>query len=233
MCLRFLWPWFVFDSGPSVALVVFLMVPRLVQSNRMTPWQKRARIFVAVLAIGVIGVVAYTMRPRESAAPAAPIEKPPADIKVLTIGGDVVHLKGASQDLKIEFERQATNTEDQNRLYGVKAHVSNRGGRSYTITGNEAEVGKNESSFVVKGNVRMETDDGLVANSQEATYTDVDKMVRAAGPVTFSRGRMTGSGTGFLFDEQRDMLTVVENADVHFAAEGQHGPMDVTAGGFP
>ena len=187
---------------------------------------------MAALAIGVIGIVAYTMRPRESVAPAAPIEKPPPDITVLTIGGNVIHLKGASQDLKIQFEKQATTKDRENTLFGVTAHIANRGGRSYTITGNEAQIGKDESSFVVKGSVQMKTDDGLVANSQEATYTDADKMVRAAGPVTFSRGRMTGSGTGFLFDEQRDMLIIVENADVHFAPEGQEGPMDVTAGGF-
>ena len=187
---------------------------------------------MAVLAIAVIGVVAYTMRPRQAVAPLAPVEKPPEGTTVLTIGGDVVHLKGASQDLRIEFKRQVTTKDGQNTLQGVKALVDNRGGRSYTITGDEAQVGKDESSFVVKGNVKMETSDGLIANSQEATYTDADKIVRAAGPVTFSRGRMNGSGTGFLFDEQRDTLTILENADVHFAAEGQEGPMDVTAGGF-
>ena len=170
--------------------------------------------------MGVIGVVAYTMRPRDAVAPPQHIDKPAPGIKVLTIGGNVIHLKEASQDLKVEFEKQATDQNDQNTLYGVTAHIANRGGRSYTITGNEAQVGKDESSFVVKGSVQMKTDDGLVANSQEATYTVVDKMVRAAGPVTFSRGRMTGSGNGFLYDEQRDMLTVVQNADVHFAAEG-------------
>ena len=198
----------------------------------MTPWQKRARLFVAAIAVAVIAVVAYTMRPREAVAPLAPVEKPPEGATIVTRGGDVMHWKGATRDLRIEFERQETYTDQQNKLFGVKAFVDNRGGRSYTITGNEAQVGKDESSFVVKGNVKMETSDGLVANSQEATYTDADKIVRAAGPVTFSRGRMTGSGTGFLFDEQRDTLTIVQDADVHFAAEGQEGPMDVTAGGF-
>src|SRR5687768_3526171 len=198
----------------------------------MTPWQKRARLFVAAIAVAVIALVAYTMRPREAVAPQAPVQTPPEGAKVLTIGGDVIHLKGASQDLKIEFEKQATTKDRENKLYGVKAHIDNRGGRSYTITGDEAQVGKDESSFVVKGSVKMETSDGLVANSQEATYTDTDKIVRAAGPVTFSRGRMTGSGTGFIFDEQRDTLTILQAADVHFAAEGQEGPMDVKAGGF-
>ena len=198
----------------------------------MTPWQKRARLFVAAIAVAVIGVVAYTMRPREPVAPPKSIDKLPPEITAITIGGNVVHLKGASQDLRIDFEKQATTKDQENKLYGVKAHVSNRGGRSYIISGDEAQIGKDESSFVVKRNVKMETDDGLIANSQEATYTDTDKIVRAAGPVTFSRGRMTGSGTGFLFDEQRDTLTILEAADVHFAAEGQEGPMDVKAGGF-
>ena len=186
---------------------------------------------MAVLAIAVIGVVAYTMRPRESAVPPAPTPAPPPGTTSVTTTGEVELFKGASRDMKIEFKRLETSKDDQT-LFGVRVFVNNRSGRNYTITGDQAKVGKDQSSFVVKGNVRMETSDDLVANSQEATYTDADKMVRAPGPVTFSRGRMTGTGTGFLFDEQRDALTILENADVHFAPEGQEGPMDVTAGGF-
>jgi LPS export ABC transporter protein LptC len=185
-----------------------------------------------MLAIGVAGVVAYTMRPRDAAAPPPAIASPGPDVTVATSKGHVELYKGAARDIRIEFKRQETYKDGQTRLFDVNVLVNNRGGRSYTITGKEAQVGKDETSFVVTGDVRMETSDQLVANSQEATYTDTDKMVRAAGPVTFSRGRMTGTGTGLLFDEQRDTLTILENADVHFAPEGQEGPMDVTAGEF-
>ena len=198
----------------------------------MTPWQKRARLLVAAIAVVVIGVVAYTMRPREAVAPQKPIEKLDPGITVLTTGGNAIQLKGAEQDLKIEFERQETNKEQQTKLLGVKVLANNRGGRSYTITGKEAQVGKGESSYHISGEVRMETTDGLVAHANEATYTDAEKMVRAPGPVKFSRGRMQGTGTGFIYDEQRDVLTIVDNTDVHFAAEGKEGPMDVTAGSF-
>ncbi len=198
----------------------------------MTSWQKRARAVVAVVAIGVIGVVAYTMRPRETATPPPPLAQMPEGVKVETRGGDAIQLKGGEQDLKIEFERQTTDKDDQTKLFGVKVLVSNRGGRSYTITGKEAQVGKDESSFDIKGEVRLETSDGLVAHSQQATYADVDKIVRAPGPVKFSRGRMNGTGQGFSFDEQRDILSILAQADVHFAAEGKEGPMDVTAGAF-
>ena len=198
----------------------------------MTTWQKRARLIVAAIAVTVIAVVAYTMRPRDAVAPQQPIEKPAPGITVVTMGGNAIQLKGAEQDLKIEFQRQETNKEQQTKLLGVKVLASNRGGRSYTITGKEAQVGKGESSYHISGEVRMETSDGLVAHANEATYTDAEKMVRAPGPVTFSRGRMHGTGTGFIYDEQRDVLTILENADVHFAAEGNEGPMDVKAGGF-
>src|SRR5688572_1688057 len=172
------------------------------------------------------------MRPREAVAPAAPIERIDKKSKIETRGADVVRFKGADRDLRLEFQRQVTYQDDQTKLFEVKVVAENREGRNYTITGKEAQVGKSESSFHISGEVRMETSDGLVAHANEATYTDTEKMVRAPGPVKFSRGRMQGTGTGFIYDEQRDALTILEHADVHFAAEGNEGPMDVTAGGF-
>lgn len=198
----------------------------------MTPWQKRARLLVAAIAVAVIAVVAYTIRPRDSVAPPAPVARIDPKSKVETRGADVIRWKGADRDLRLEFDRQVTYTDDQTRLFDVKVVAENREGRNYTITGKEARIGKDESSFHISGEVRMETSDGLVAHSSEATYTDTEKMVRAPGPVKFSRGRMRGTGTGFVYDEQRDALTILENADVHFAAEGNEGPMDVKAGGF-
>ncbi len=116
---------------------------------------------MALVAIGVIAAVAYTLRPRETVAPPPPIEKLDPKEKIVTIGGDAIQLKGARQDLKIEFERQATYQDGQTKLFDVKVLASNRSGRDYTITGKEAQVGKDESSFEVKGDVKLETSDGL------------------------------------------------------------------------
>lgn len=198
----------------------------------MTPWQRRARAFVAIVAMAVIAVVIYTMRPREAVAPPQPIQPLGKDIVAETRGAEVVRFKGSDRDLRLEFQRQVTYENKETKLFDVRVVAENREGRSYVITGKEAQVGKGESSFHIAGDVRMETSDGLVAHANEAQYTDAEKMVRAPGPVKFSRGRMNGTGTGFIYDEQRDILTILENADVHFAAEGAEGPMDVTAGGF-
>jgi lipopolysaccharide transport protein LptA len=190
---------------------------------------------MAVIAIGVIATVAYTLRPREEVAPPPPIERiDPADpdIVVETRGGDVLQLKGERRDLRLEFKGQVTYKDGQNKLLDVRVIAENRGGRDYTITGKEARVGKDESSFEITGDVTLETDDGLVAHSEQATYTDAEKIVRAPGPVKFSRGRMHGSGVGFTFDEQRDTLWILDQAIVHLAPEGDAGAMDVTAGAF-
>ena len=47
---------------------------------------------------------------------------------------------------------------------------------------------------------------------------DSDGIVRAPGPVDFSRGRMTGSGVGLTYDKNQDMLTILDQAVVHVDA---------------
>lgn len=198
----------------------------------MTAWQKRARWALAALAIGVIATVAYSYRPREVVADPTPITRIDPKATVETIGGNVFQWKGARKDLRLEFGRQATYADGQTTLFDVKVMVDNRGNRNYVITGKEARIGKDQSSFDIKGDVRLETSDGLVANADSATYVDTEKIVRAPGPVKFSRGRMSGTGVGFTFDEQRDVLTILDQAVVNFAPEGDLGASSFTAGTF-
>jgi LPS export ABC transporter protein LptC/lipopolysaccharide transport protein LptA len=195
-------------------------------------WQRHARWVLAVITVGVIGVVLYTIRPRETARPAAkPAAVEPGAV-VTTLNGDAIQFKGGSQDVRIEYEVQTTNAEQETRLRGVKIRVDNRAGRNYIVTGKEAFLGKSNSSFDVRGDVKLVTSDGLTANSQQATYSDVDDMVHVPGDVTFSRGRMSGSGVGFTYDQQRDTMTILDKADVKFAADGEQEAMAFTSGTF-
>jgi len=212
-------------SAPSVAL-------GLVQSEAVTPWQKRTRLVMAAVAIAVIAVVAYTVRPRETAAPPQKLDRIDPNSKFETKEGTVVQWKGDKQNIRIEFEGQTTNQEGENKLHGVKILVDNREGRGYVVTGKEAFIGQQNTSYDVRGDVKLETSDGLIANGQQATYVDVEKIVRVPGPVTFKRGRMSGSGIGFTYDEQRDTMWILDKADVKFAAEGKAGAMAFTAGAF-
>ena len=187
---------------------------------------------MAFVAIGVIAVVAYTMRPREAAAPPTQIKGLDPNAAAQVIGGQAIQWKGERQNIRIEFEGQTTSKEGESKLQGVKIVTDNREGRSYTVTGKEAFIGQQNSSYDVRGDVKLETSDGLTANGQQATYVDAEKIVRVPGAVTFRRGRMTGSGVGFTYDEQRDIMSILDKADVKFAAEGNAGAMAFTAGVF-
>ena len=180
----------------------------------------------------VIGAVAYTLRPREVAAPPPKLERSSPDAVIEVQGGDAIQLKGKDQDLRVEYRVQTTNKDGETVLRDVKIMVNNRGGRNYIVTGKEAFVGKQNTSFDVRGDVKMETDDGLVATSQQASYTEAERMVRIPGQVQFSQGRMSGSGVGFTFDEQRDVMWILDKADVKFAAKDNLAPMAFTSGTF-
>ena len=187
---------------------------------------------MGVIVVAVIAVVAYTMRPRDVAPPPEPIARSEPDAKITTFGGDAIQMKGEKTNLRVEFERQTTSQQNETKLHGVKILVDNREGRSYVVTGKEAFVGQENSSFDVRGDVVLETNDGLVAKGQQATYVEAEHIVRVPGAVTFTRGRMSGSGVGFTYDEQRDTMWILDKADVAFAAEGNAAPMSFTAGAF-
>lgn len=193
-------------------------------------WRHRARALAALLVVGVVGVVGYTLRPRELRAPSAPVERLDPEATVETRGGDAVQLKGTRQNLRIEFAGHTTYGDGRTKLMGVKLMIDNRGGRNYVITGDEAKVGPNNSTYEIHGKVKLQTSDGLTATAEQATYADAEHIVRAPGPVEFTRGRMSGSGIGFTYDDQRDTLWLLDQALVHFAAQGDAEEMTVAAG---
>jgi lipopolysaccharide export system protein LptA len=193
-------------------------------------WRKRLRLGIAIFGLCLTAFIVYVIRPREVRQPAAPIVRIDPKATVETRGCDVVQLKGAKQDLRVECESQVTYEDGQTALRGVTLTVDNRAGRSFKVTGNEARVGANQSSFDITGNVRLEASDGLIATAGSASYVDAEGIVRAPGPVQFSRGRMAGAGIGFTYDEQRNTVWLLDQAVVRFAPEGSAGPTDVAAG---
>ena len=198
----------------------------------MSRWQRHARWVLAIIAISVIGVVAYTMRPREIAAPPEKSARTDPSAIIEVQNGEAIQLKGEKQNIRVEYERQTVNKDNETTLHGVTIHVDNRGGRSYVVKGKQAFLTQGSAAYDVRGAVTLTTDDGLEANTEQASYTDVDGIVKAPGPVTFKRGRMSGSGVGFNYDEQRDIVSIFDKADVKFAAEADLEAMAFTSGTF-
>lgn len=193
-------------------------------------WQKRARLFVLAIAIGVAAVVFFTTRRREQPPPPPPVERGDPAATVESSGAFLIQVKGERETVRIEAEKQYSYPDGSIRL--IKAKVTSvRQGKTFVATGDEARVGENQTNLDMKGNVVMTSSDGLEATADSATYRQSEGIVRGPGPVTFKRGRMSGSGVDFSYDEHRDLLALADQTKVRFAGDKTSADAtDITAG---
>jgi LPS export ABC transporter protein LptC len=193
-------------------------------------WQKRARLFVLALAVGVVAVVFLTTRRREEPPPPKPLERGDPAATIESRGAFVVQVKGDRETVRVEAEKQYAYPDGSTRLVNVKV-TSIRQGKTFTATGEEARVGENQTNLDMKGNVVLTSSEGLEAKAGSATYNQGEGMVRGPGPVTFKVGRISGSGVDFTYDEARDLMGLSDQAKVKLAPEKQGGDVtDISAG---
>ena len=194
--------------------------------------RKYARLLVAVFAIGFGVFVARELKPRtpEVAAPAIPRTDPGAVVE--STGGHVFRVNSSREDFTVYFDRQLTYEDGSTKLFGLRIVAPERGsgGRTFTVTAKEGQVGQKESNFTVTGNVELKASDGLTARTDHATYAESDGVVRTPGPASFTRGRVSGTGTGMTYDKGRDLLWLNADARVRIGPDQTGaGSADVTS----
>ena len=69
-------------------------------------WQKRARLFVLAIAVGVVAVVFLTTRRREEPPPAKPLERGDPAATIESSGAFVVQVKGDRETVRVEAEKR-------------------------------------------------------------------------------------------------------------------------------
>jgi lipopolysaccharide export system protein LptA len=210
----------------------------------MTPWQRRARSAIAIVAVAFAIVVLFALKRRPQAPAQSAARTDPGAVVEVT-GGRVERFKLSREDVRVAYGRQLTYENGSTKLMDVTISADERGpqrgsragdperagGRSFTVTGNEANVGQNESTLQMNGHVQLAASDGMTARTEHATYSDKDGVVRAMGPVEFSRGRMTGSGMGMTYDTMRDVLVILDRTIVHVAPDERGaGAVEVASG---
>ena len=193
-------------------------------------WQKRVRWLLLAVAVGVVATVWVTTRKRVTpTAPAAVARVDPASV-VESSGAYLVQVKGDRETVTIRADKQLSYSDGSTRLLGVTV-TSIREGKAFVATGNEARVGENQANLDMKGNVRMISSDGLSVSANSADYNQTEGIVRAPGPVTFARGRMSGSGVDFSYDETRDLMGLSDQSKVKIAGDKAGSqPINITAG---
>ena len=197
----------------------------------MARWQQRARLLIALVAIAVAVVVVRQLRPRIAPQLRKPaVRTDPKAIAEVT-GGRLERITFSHPDVSVTFKKQMLYSDGSMKLLGVQIVTDERGGtRKFTVTGNEGQVAENEAVLTLDGNVHLIASDGLTVHTDHATFDDHDGLVRAPGPVRFSRGRMKGSGIGMNYDKDRDLLAILQNAAVSIAPDASGGDAaDVTS----
>ncbi|MGB2715761.1 MAG: LPS export ABC transporter periplasmic protein LptC [Vicinamibacterales bacterium] len=189
-------------------------------------WQKTARIAIAIGVVLFTTLVFFTLRRSRppAASPTTPRTEPNASVQAQ---GRIVHnrTKDGKVVLSLTAEGAVTYPDGRTTLQKAVLTLPDRGGRTLTVSSDEMEVtappGKlaELASAKMTGNVRMTSNDGLVVTTAEATYDQPIALLKAPGPVEFTRERLKGNGIGATYDEARQVLWLLKDAKVTIAPD--------------
>ncbi len=188
----------------------------------MLKWQRTARWVIAFIGVSVVAVVALTVRERNVRVTQAPV--PGLDPKATgeTEGGDHKRWNRNKEEIDIDFRTRLSYADGTSKMMDIKVTTERAGGRIFVITGKEGQVGQDEQTVTLSGGVHVTTNDGLDLTTDRAIYNKSDSSARAEGRVDFSRERMKGSGVGFVYDSNNNVLNILNQARVDMVAD-EHG----------
>jgi LPS export ABC transporter protein LptC len=197
-------------------------------------WQQRLRIGIVLFGAGFLVLLYLQFRaPRSSGgAPAArrvTREDPAASAQ--STSGELLNLLRDAENFRLEYDKLFTYPDGRQKLEGARVSVPNRSGRNFKVKARQAEVGAGQDRIQMDGAVQLESSDGLVAHTESATYSQSEGILRAPGPASFTRGRMSGSSLGMTYDKGRDAIAMLDKAVMALAPETPEEPrVDITSG---
>ncbi len=180
------------------------------------------RYALAVFAAGFAVWLGLQLRQRSTVPGAVNDPRTDPNAVVESSGGLITRTSGETRDMDVQHQGLRTYPDGRTVFQGVTVTVPERPDRrGFTIKGNEAEVTKDNAQVRLTGAVSLETTDGLAMNGPEATYDSADGIIRIPGDVTFRKGGMTGSSVGATYDNTRDVLWMLERAQIDVAPDAR------------
>ena len=184
-------------------------------------WQRWLRGLVALVGLGcAVALYAYSRHspPRVQPPPAVTVD-PQAQVQYGA--GRLVRHRGDQELGSIDY--QGMKSYEDGRSVFDQPHIISSDARGFEAWAARAETkGKsvhadNPSEMEFTGHVKVRTKDGLELLTESAVYDDMTGGVRIPGPLTFTRGRLSGQGTGGIYDRDKDVLTILDQAHVQVA----------------
>ncbi len=192
-------------------------------------WQKAARLAIAVFVVAFAGFVFLAMRHR--VAPAGKAEVAGADPEAIMESGagerKGFNLGTLTETLK--FDKVITYKDGRSKFFGVTLTLPNRDGRTFVVSADEGELiappdkPGDMSAARLTGHVKLTSDNGVEVLGSEATYDTKEGIVKVPGPVTFTRGRMKGTGVGATYDRNRQVIWLLAEAHITVTPDATGG----------
>lgn len=204
----------------------------------MANWQKRLRLAIALFVVVFAAVVAVSLRKGHKPPPQALTAPANIDPNVVTYTrgtGEYTVTKEGKVTSSIKFGNQKTYADGRSVLGGgVTVLLPDKGGRQVTVESQDAEItqppGKDIDTAKFTGGVKLTTSDGITVRTAAATYNNEEQMTHIPGPLSFARGRMTGTGVGASYDQSRRVLWLLDQAKVDVAPDKKgEGAIHVTS----
>jgi lipopolysaccharide transport protein LptA len=188
---------------------------------------------VGVAVVGVAFAVALVVSRRERpVAPVDPAATIPSDPNAIAESGRGrwVRLRDGKPAFTIDYAGQRTYPDGRSQF--LEAHVVFEGSgrevwadrietRGQTMTTTEP------LKLELTGHVRLAEGEALRVEAEAATYDDATGLLEIPGPVTFAKGRMSGSGVGATYERDADVFRILAEAAASIAA-GEDGSQPLT-----
>ena len=178
---------------------------------------------VAIAGLGTaVSLYVFTRaRPAPQSAPAIPAASDPAAVSQSS-AGTVVQTVNDLERYRLIHEGETVYPDRHVEWKRVHIVFKEDGTEAWADTASVAAAQKGQqapSSLVLNGHVRLKTGEGATVEGASATYEDSTGLTSIPGPVTFTRGRMSGSGTGSTFERDTGVFRLLADARMTMIAD--------------
>lgn len=207
-------------------------------------WQTGLRIGIALAGIGVAVLVYLNLRQRPvdtTATVEAPLSEP--DVLSEYVAGDkpaTFEFLGpdGKPAMVIAFQRSKVFVDGRKEFDDINATFLRAGVKNTIVakravaTGKAGPTGDQPAEVVFSGDVSLTSEDGIsVKAKEEATFYNLEQKTVIPGAMTFTRGRLSGSGVGADLYMDRSVLWINSNAKLSVAPEKEGGAPIVAEAG--
>jgi LPS export ABC transporter protein LptC len=152
--------------------------------DTMALWQQR--LAASLGAVALVVAVAFAFQRRSSLRDNSVVSSDPKAL-IETFNFDKTRHNRDKEEVRIQAAVMRAYGDGTAKGEKLTVTTERSGGRRFILKSDRAEVGKDESSYTLEGHVQLTASDGLSVQTERASYLEAEGIIRAAGPVTFSR----------------------------------------------